>query len=127
MKTQNVILLVASGLLFAGGCTSRDLRNGEDPAARFVVNFSTRTELADKPGFIRALKRAVWYRNISFAPPESNDPTGDHTGTVIATPTIVNATVSEDSQTNPSGLHVTQRVGFNRLADMKDLLDAIKQ
>ncbi|HEY1583579.1 MAG TPA: hypothetical protein VGF73_10830 [Chthoniobacterales bacterium] len=127
MKTQNMFLVVTGGLLLVAGCVGDKLGKDTDPNAKYVIRFDTRTELADKPAFIAVLKRAVWYRNISFSPPQAGDPIGDHTGNVLPTPTIVNATITEDGQVNPSGLHVTQHVGFNRLADAHALLDAIKQ
>jgi hypothetical protein len=126
MNTRNIALAVISLVIVAVVFAIVELESRVDPPAKYIVKFGTYVQLADKPGFIDALRKsASWYRKISFSNQASSDPHGDFTGATISSSTVHYLTITQ--KPNPDNQHVTQRVGLNNPKDVEDLLSKIKE
>jgi hypothetical protein len=127
MSTRNITLTAIGLVVVVAGLMTVRYQVLVDPPAKFIIYFGSHVQLADKAGFVAVLRRASWYRQISFSPQDANDPHGDFTGVTTASSTVHKLTITQDSIANPNTLHVTQRVGLTSPNDVKDLLSKIRE
>jgi hypothetical protein len=125
MKTYNSTLIIA-GVVIVAGCAIHDQQSAADPKTKYIVKFDTPALLVDKAKFITALNKASWRRGITFTPKEPGDPIPDHDQAPLTSSVTNTLVLAQNSTVNPTSLHVTQHVGFNR-GQEKDLEALLKQ
>lgn len=126
MKTTHTLMVITGFILIIAGCTMQNSTKTDDPRTKYVVRFDEAAKIKDneKVAFVRALIKGSWRRDIAFNEKEDTDPSADFTGSPVPAKLVHTVTISQDKPVNPDGVHVTQRVGFNRnqKADLEEML-----